>query len=79
MFVLASGTCFLGSAALKTYVKQMALEEQKNRYHTMGETYKAAVASFDIHVSNNDFDRARDVFLVIGKEALTETQVAQAK
>lgn len=72
MFVLASGICFLGSAVLKTYAEQMAFDEQKNRYHVMGETYKTAMARFDIHASQNDFDRARDVLLLIGKEALTE-------
>jgi hypothetical protein len=72
MFVLASGICFLGSAVLKTYAEQMAFEEQKNRYHVMGETYKTALARFDVHLSQNNFDRARDVLLLIGKEALTE-------
>ena len=72
MFVLASGICFLGSAVLKTYAEQMAFEEQKNRYHVMGETYNTALARFDIHVSQNHFGRARDVLLLIGKEALTE-------
>jgi hypothetical protein len=72
MLVLASGICFLSSAVLKTYAEQMAFEEQKNRYHAMGETYKAAIARFDTHVSNSDFDRARDILLLIGKEALME-------
>jgi hypothetical protein len=57
---------------LKTYADQMAFEEQQNRYHAMGETYKTALARFDVHVSHNDFDRARAVLLLIGKEALTE-------
>jgi hypothetical protein len=72
MFVLASGVCFLGSAVLKTYAEQMAFEEQKNRYHVMGETYKTALARYDGHLSQNDFGRAREVLLLIGKEALTE-------
>ena len=72
LFVLASGICFLGSAVLKTYAEQMAFDEQKNRYHVMGETYKAALTKFDDHLSKNDLHRARDVLLLIGKEALTE-------
>lgn len=72
MFVLASGICFLGSAVLKTYAEQMAFEEQKNRYHVMGETYKTALVRFDGLVSHNDLDRARAVLLLIGKEALSE-------
>lgn len=72
MFVLASGTCFLGSAVLKTYAEQMAFEEQENRYHAMGEIYKTALARFDVHVEHNAFDRARNVLLLVGKEALTE-------
>jgi hypothetical protein len=72
MLVLASGTSFLASAVLKTYAEQMTFEEQKNRYLAMGETYKTAVARFDSHVSNKDYDRARDVLQLIGKEALTE-------
>lgn len=72
LLVLASGICFLGSAVLKTYAEQMAFEEQKNRYHAMGETYKSALARFDGYVSKNDYDRARDVLFLIGKEALTE-------
>lgn len=72
IFVLASGIFFLGSAVLKTYAEQMAFEEQMNRYHAMGETYKTALTKFDDHLSQNDFDRARGVLLLIGKEALTE-------
>ena len=72
MLVLASGTCFLGSAVLKTYAEQMAYEEQKNRYHAMGEIYKTALEKFDAYVACSAFDRARDVLLLVGKEALTE-------
>lgn len=72
LFVLASGTCFLGSAVLKTYAEQMAFEEQKNRYYAMSETYKIAATRFDTYVSVNNFDRARGILLLIGKEALME-------
>ena len=71
-FVLISGIFFLGSAVLKNYAEQMAFEEQKNRYYAMGEIYKAAIIRFDFYVSQNEIDRAREVLLLVGKEALTE-------
>ena len=70
--VLASGLCFLGSAVLRTYAEQMAFEEQKNRYHAMVQIYQAALKAFDGHIARNDFDQARNVLLLIGKEALAE-------
>jgi hypothetical protein len=71
-FVLASGICFLMSAVLKTYVDQMAFEEQQNRYHGMSEIFKMALNRYDELIAGGNDVRARCILFNVGKEALTE-------
>ncbi|MDA8083100.1 MAG: hypothetical protein M0024_05535 [Nitrospiraceae bacterium] len=72
VLIVSIGSLLAMAAAVQGYIEKRAFAEQEKQYARMRDMFAHASRHFSEAIQSKDFDKAREIVLDLGKEALAE-------